>query len=100
MNIGPRIKQLREGASWSLQNLADRVGTSKTYIWQLENQDGHKISLYLALQFSDTFCLTIQEFLYASSLASKSLIAAQELRRLVAEEFDNSRQSDGGKTDD
>lgn len=34
-----KLKQARERAGLSLQELADKVGTAKGYIWQLENKD-------------------------------------------------------------
>ena len=82
MNVGPRVHQLRKSAGWTLQELADRVDSSKSYIWEIENKE-KDISLSLALKFADAFCKTIQVFLYASDQASKELILAQDLVREI-----------------
>ena len=35
-NIGARIKSLRKSKGWSLEKLADKAGTSKSYLWEIE----------------------------------------------------------------
>ena len=36
-NIGTRIKQLRMNLDLTLEALAERIGASKSYIWDIEN---------------------------------------------------------------
>lgn len=36
MSIAARIRELRKGKSWSLDDLAREAGISKTYLWELE----------------------------------------------------------------
>lgn len=36
---GTRIKSLRKGKNLTLDQLAERAGLSKSYLWELENRD-------------------------------------------------------------
>ncbi|NIR52906.1 helix-turn-helix transcriptional regulator [candidate division KSB1 bacterium] len=36
--IGQWVRHMRRDHEWTLQELADRVGTSKSYIWEIENK--------------------------------------------------------------
>lgn len=50
-----RIKSYRTSFGWTLDELAQKVGSSKAYIWQLENKEnpdpGVKLSIRLACAF-------------------------------------------------
>lgn len=37
--LGKKIRQLRKGKGWTLEKLAELTGSSKSYIWELENKD-------------------------------------------------------------
>jgi len=37
--LGDRIRQLRKDAPMTLEGLAQKVGSSKSYIWEIENKD-------------------------------------------------------------
>ena len=39
MEIGKRIKEGRKKNKLTLQALADRIGTTKSYMWELENTE-------------------------------------------------------------
>lgn len=43
-SLGQKIKSLRLKLGFSLDELADRTDTSKSYLWELENRDGRKPS--------------------------------------------------------
>ena len=42
------LKNFREAKGWTLQRLADAVGSSKAYMWQLENKPDPQPSVRLA----------------------------------------------------
>lgn len=42
--FGDRLRALRKGKSYSLDRLAELTGSSKSYIWELENRDVPKPS--------------------------------------------------------
>jgi len=47
-HIGARIKALRKSKWWSLEKLADKAGTSKSYLWEIEKgriNDGIRVGL-------------------------------------------------------
>lgn len=50
-----RVRQYRQSMGWTLEALAAKVGSSKAYIWQLENKadpdPGVKLSMRLAKAF-------------------------------------------------
>ena len=35
-DIGTRIRSLRKSKGWSLEYLAEKAGTSKSYLWEIE----------------------------------------------------------------
>ncbi|WNK00454.1 helix-turn-helix transcriptional regulator [Thalassospiraceae bacterium LMO-JJ14] len=37
--LGVRIKELRKSKKFTLEQLAERIGSSKGYVWELENKD-------------------------------------------------------------
>lgn len=37
--IGKKIKDLRKEKKWTLDKLAEKTGSSKSYIWELENKE-------------------------------------------------------------
>ncbi len=37
--LGERVRELRQKKGLTLEALADRVGSSKSYIWEIENKD-------------------------------------------------------------
>ncbi len=39
MKFGARIKELRTSQGTTLEQLAQKTGTAKSYIWELENKD-------------------------------------------------------------
>ena len=37
--LGDRVRELRQKRGLTLEALADRVGSSKSYMWEIENKD-------------------------------------------------------------
>ena len=37
--LGDRLRELRKGKGLSLERLAEATGSSKSYLWELENRD-------------------------------------------------------------
>lgn len=61
------IKKFRKARGWSLQNLADKCDTSKTYIWQLENQPELTPSCEKVGLIATAFCMSIDYLFYGES---------------------------------
>lgn len=52
MRLGDLIKQRREQAGMSLQDLADSCGCTKSYVWDIEQGKTVNIGLLLAARLS------------------------------------------------
>ena len=37
--LGERVREIRQKRGLTLEALADRVGSSKSYMWEIENKD-------------------------------------------------------------
>lgn len=67
--MSSKLRDARENANMSLNELAEAVGTSKAYIWQLENKDAiqprvglaYRLSTVLGVPIEDLFEVTIAE---------------------------------------
>ncbi len=58
-SLGSLIKWARKNSKMTLQQLADQVGSSKSYIWELENNRSEP-SLWLAGQISNALGIRLQ----------------------------------------
>lgn len=65
MSLAKRILQARERAELTLDQLADRAGVSKTYLWELENdkKGTKKPSADVLLKIARALSVTIAELL-------------------------------------
>ena len=57
------LKEIRIRNSLSCQNMANALGISKTYYWQLEN-DSRKLSYEMAVKISNIFKTTPDKIFY------------------------------------
>jgi transcriptional regulator with XRE-family HTH domain len=51
-NFGDKLRRLRTNRSLTLEALAEKIGSSKAYIWQLENKPNAKPSGELLLKLA------------------------------------------------
>jgi transcriptional regulator with XRE-family HTH domain len=65
MTLGELLKSRREALVMTLEEVADASGCSKSYIWEVENHRGCKMSLVLAARLS--VALGLQVSLMASA---------------------------------
>lgn len=73
MKLGDLIKTRRESLGMTLDEVADAAGCSKSYVWEVENHKGYKMSLVLAARFS--VALGLQVSLMASAALESEQIA-------------------------
>lgn len=57
-----KIKQHRKRLGYTLEELADKVGSSKSYIWELENKTLNP-GAYVLLQLADTLGVSVDYLL-------------------------------------
>lgn len=74
MRLGDLVKGRREALGLTLDEVADAAGCSKSYVWEVENHKGYKMSLVLAARFSIALGLQV------SLMASAALESEREKR--------------------
>lgn len=67
MSLGSRLKELRIRAGESLQDVADAVSVSKTYIWQLERDEDTNPSVDVLKKIANHFDTTVAALVGESS---------------------------------
>lgn len=65
-----RIKHHRKSAGYTLQEVADSVGSSKSYMWELENKEDPQPTVQMAIKLARTFGISV-EHLFRDSLTSQ-----------------------------
>lgn len=70
MKLGELIKSRREALGMTLDEVADASDCSKSYVWEVENHKGYKISLVLAARLSVTLGLHVNLMAAAAALES------------------------------
>lgn len=59
MSLATRLNQLRIKKGVSLQDVADRIGASKTHVWELEKGKSENPSLEMLTKLADYFGTSI-----------------------------------------
>lgn len=82
--VGQRIKKRRTGLKLTLEEVAELIGSSKSYVWELENKNIERpsaeklLSLAEALQTSMSYLLGTEENFPKEELRDKIAIAAMQ----------------------
>lgn len=63
MTFGERLRRLRESKKMTLKNVADTVGCTKAYIWQLEKKDGKRPSAERVYAPSKVLGVTMEDLM-------------------------------------
>ena len=95
--FGARLRRLREAKNLTLQQVADAVGCTKAYIWELEMKDGQRptaervqaLSKLLGVTMEDIMGEPIQEVPQASP---EDVAFFREYAGMTDEEKDRYRQ--------
>ena len=96
--FGARLRRLREAKKLTLQQVADAVGCTKAYIWELEMKDGQrptaeriqKIAQVLGVTMEDVMGTPMQE---APQASAEDVAFFREYAGMTDEEKDRSRQA-------
>ena len=96
--FGARLRRLREAKKLTLQQVADAVGCTKAYIWELEMKDGQrptaeriqKIAQVLGVRMEDVMGEPIQQVPQASP---EDVAFFREYAGMTDEEKDRYRQA-------
>lgn len=60
---GDKIKALRKDKGYTLDELAQRAGTSKSYIWELENKNPPRLSAMKLAKIAEALEVTMDYFI-------------------------------------
>lgn len=67
-NLPARLKALRQKNRYTLQFVADKFGTSRGYIWKLEQKkDDHNMSAAFLMGFADLYDLDPSDLYYGKA---------------------------------
>lgn len=58
-----RLNELRLKKGWSLDQLAQAVGSTKSYIWELEKKPDIKVSAELVTRISSALGVTVEDLM-------------------------------------
>lgn len=76
--FGDRLRDARKQAGLTLEALAERTGSTKAYMWQLENKDAAKVSGELLLKLCEALSMSP-----ATLLGQSINIAVDEMEKEV-----------------
>lgn len=95
MTLAKRIHEARKAAGFTLDELAERAGVSKTYLWELENdtKGEKKPSADVLLRIATALSVTIADLLGLPSIRvdeskvdlSPSLVAFRDWMKTIGE---------------
>ena len=63
MTFGERLRRLRESKKMTLQNVADAVGCTKAYVWELEKKDGQRPSAERVYALAKFLGVTVEDLM-------------------------------------
>ena len=87
--LGDKIRGLRQGKGYSLDQLAEMAGTSKSYLWELENRDSanptmEKVAKIAAvLEVTPEFLLDNEQTEHSEAVADRAFF--RKYQKLPAE---------------
>lgn len=81
---GKKIRELRKERKWSLEDLAKRIGSSKSYVWEIEKGKSCP-SIDIMINFSKAFNVSI-DFLVTGE-ALKDTVCRDVLGELIQNEW-------------
>lgn len=58
--LGTKIKRHREELNLTLEQLAERIGSTKSYVWELENKDGARPSAEKVFRLAEALDVTAE----------------------------------------
>ncbi|MFC3050789.1 helix-turn-helix domain-containing protein [Kordiimonas pumila] len=89
-SFGKKVRKLRQDQSLTLEDLAEKLETTKNYVWQLENKSPARPSGQLLLKIADIFEVS-PDFLIDDSIKEESINQRHEalFRRIKNKNLSN-----------
>lgn len=83
--LNDRIRELRKTRGLSLEQLADMVGSAKSYIWELENKPEIKPSANLVSKLARALNVTMDSLMDESKENDRDIVFIREYKNLPEE---------------
>ena len=96
--FGARLRRLREAKKLTLQQVADEVGCTKAYIWELEMKDGQRPSAERVQALARVLGVTMEDIMgepieQVPQASSEDVAFFREYAGMTDEEKDRYRQA-------
>ena len=96
--FGARLRRLREAKNLTLQQVADAVGCTKAYIWELEMKDGQRPSAERIQKIAQVLGVTMEDVMgtpmqQAPQASPEDVVFFREYAEMTDEEKDRYRQA-------
>ena len=96
--FGARLRRLREAKKLTLQQVADAVGCSKAYIWELELKDGQRPSAERIQKIAQVLGVTMEDVMgepmqQAPKASPEDVVFFREYAGMTDDEKDRYRQA-------
>ena len=96
--FGARLRRLREAKKLTLQQVADAVGCTKAYIWELEMKDGQRPSAERIQKIAQVLGVTMEDVMgepmqQAPKASPEDVVFFREYAGMTDEEKDRYRQA-------
>lgn len=69
--LGDKLREQRKQRSWTLEQLAEEAGLSKSYLWELENRESQRPSAEKLAALADALGVATSYFLEEDTRAPK-----------------------------
>ena len=96
--FGARLRRLREAKKLTLQQVADEVGCTKAYIWELEMKDGQRPSAERVQALARVLGVTMEDIMgepieQVPQASPEDVASFLEYAGMTDEEIDRYRQA-------
>lgn len=96
--FGARLRRLREAKKLTLQQVADAVGCTKAYIWELEMKDGQRPSAERIQKIAQVLGVTMEDVMgepmqQAPKASPEDVVFFREYAGMTDNEKDRYRQA-------
>lgn len=78
MKLGELLKSRREALGMTLEDVADAVGSSKSHVWEVENDRNFRIGLPLAARYAIVLGVQVSMMASAALESECAAIAANQ----------------------
>lgn len=79
--IGKKIRELRKKRGWSLEDLANRSNTHKSYIWEIENRPAKRIGVKKITEVAGALGVTVTSLIDTEVSPEENAVAARVFRK-------------------